>query len=260
MGKNQRYRALKIRKVLVSQPEPTSPHSPYAKLIEQTGVEFTFRQFIEVEPVWAFEFRKQRVDFSKFSSVILNSKTSVDHFFRICEELRYQPPESLHYYCLSESIALYLQRYIVYRKRRIFFGPDGKLESLLDQMEKNKGERFVFPVSNVQKPDQIRMLRKAGFRVTKAVLYNTVSSNLADLEIGQYDLLVFYSPYGIKSLMVNFPDFQQGETAIAAYGKNTQGTARQIGLRVDIPVPTIANPSMTDALQRFISEANGGKE
>lgn len=247
---------MKISRVLVSQPKPDSPDSPFVRLAELTGAAFDFRQFIRVEGVTTYEFRKQKIDLAKFPSVVFNSKTSVDHFFRICEEVRYTIPDSLRYFCLTENIALYLQKYIVYRKRKVFIAEGGALDSLIEQMQKYREERFLFPVSNVQKADQLRDIRKAGIRVTKAVLYNTVSSDIKDVDISSYDLLVFYSPFGIKSLFENFPEFQQGEIKIAAYGKTTHRAAKSAGLTINVPVPSPRFQSMTDALERFICEAN----
>lgn len=211
---------------------------------------------IHVEGVTAFEFRKQRIDFSKFVGVIFNSKVAVDHFFRLCTELRFQVPDTLLYFCISESIALYLQKYVTYRKRRVFISETGQIEGLLSEMLKHKEDKILFPASNVQSMDQIRELKKAGLHVKKAVLYNTVSSDVRDLDIGSFDMLVFYSPFGVTSFRENFPEYEQGETKIAVYGKNTQRAAKQGGLTVHVTAPTAKSPSLTDAIEAFIKEQN----
>lgn len=248
--------ALKISKVLVSQPKPSSAYAPYVKLEQSCGIEIVYRPLIHVEGVTAFEFRKQRIDFSKFVGVIFNSKVSIDHFFRLCTELRYQVPDSLLYFCISESVAFYLQKYVTYRKRRVFNATSGQMEEMLPEMLKHKNERLLFPVSNVQGPEQVRELKKAGLHIRKAILYNTVSSDVRDLDISTFDMLVFYSPYGVMSLKENFPDYEQYETAVAVYGKNTKRAAKQAGLRVDVEAPTEKNPSFTDAIEAFIRTQN----
>lgn len=247
---------MKISKVLVSQPEPTHSQSPFARLAEKTGVELTFRPFIQVEGVSSYEFRKQKVDFAKYSCVILTSRTAATHFFRMAEELRYQVPETIRYFCLNEPIALYLQKYIVYRKRKVFFTENGTIPELLKQMEKYKKERFLVPLSEVHSQELPKAMKKESIKFTKAILYRTVSSDLQDVDINKYDLLVFYSPLGIKSLQENFPDFKQEERIIAAFGKNTHAAVKSAGLDLQIPVPTPTCLSMTDALEEFILNAN----
>lgn len=247
---------MKISKVLVSQPKPTSAYAPYAKLEQSCGIEIVYRPLIHVEGVSAFEFRKQKVDFSKFVGVMFNSKVAIDHFFRLCTELRYQVPDTLLYFCISESVALYLQKYVTYRKRRVFSSESGAMEEMLPEMLKRKEERFLFPMSNVQGPEQMRELKKAGLHIKKAILYNTVSSDVRDLDIQDFDMLVFYSPFGVASLMENFPDYSQGDTKVAVYGRNTQRAAKQAGLKVDVMAPTSKCPSLTDAIEAFICEQN----
>lgn len=245
-----------ISKVLVSQPEPTHEHSPFARLSEKTGVEFVFRPFIRVEGLSAYEFRKQKVDITKCPFIIFTSRAAIDHFFRIAEELRYQVPDETRYFCLSEQIALYLQKYIVYRKRKIFFSEDGTEQGLIVTMDKYRNERFLFPTSEVFSQKVPRELKKEGIKYTKAVLYRTVSSDLSDVELSQFDMLVFYSPLGIRSLQENFPDFEQGDTIIAAFGKGTHAAVKAAGLALQIPVPTPRCLSMTDALEHYILEHN----
>ena len=252
-------KALKISRVLVSQPRPTSSHDPYVKLEQSCGVDIEYRPLIHVEGVTAFEFRKQRIDFSKFQGVVFNSKVAVDHFFRLCTELRYQVPDTLLYFCISESVALYLQKYVTYRKRRVFSSSSGKMEDVLPEMLKRKEEKFLFPVSNVQGPEQLRELKRAGLHIKKAILYNTVSSDIHDLDLHSFDMIVFYSPFGIASLLENFPEFVQKEIKIAVYGKGTHRAAKQAGLAVDVVAPTAKCPSLTDAIEEFICSYNKEK-
>ena len=248
---------MKIKRILVSQPQPDPTLPPFGKLAERTGVELVFRPFIHVEGVTSYEFRKQRIDLTKFPSVIFTSRTAVDHFFRLAEEIRYNVPETTRYFCNSENVALYLQKYTVYRKRKIFFPADGTMESLVKMMDKYKKERFLLPLADVHKPDVPKLLRKEGIRFTKVITHRTVSSDLSDVDISQFDLLVFYSPQGIKSLTENFPDFVQGDVSIAAFGATTHKAVKAAGLVLQVPVPTPTCKSMTEALEAYIGEQNG---
>ncbi len=246
---------MKIRKIIVSQPEPQSEKSPYLELANKNNLKIDFRPFIHVEGIASKDFRQQRVDILQHTAIIITSRTAVDHFFRICEEVRVTVPETMKYFCISESIALYLQKYIVYRKRKIFYGP-GTFIQLMDLINKHKNERFLVPLSDVHKPEIPKTLDKAKIKYTKAILYRTVSSNLSDLNGMDYDLLVFYSPSGIKSLFVNFPEFKQGDIKIAAFGPSTAKAVKEHGLRLDIEAPTPSCPSMTQALDDFIRKHN----
>lgn len=246
---------MKIRKIIVSQPEPQSEKSPYLELAQKNNLKIDFRPFIKVEGVSSKDFRRQRIDILHHSAVIFTSRTAVDHFFRICEEVRVNVPETMKYFCISESIALYLQKYIVYRKRKIFFGP-GTFAQLMDLILKHKNEIFLVPLSDVHKAEIPRSLDKAKIKYTKAILYLTLSSDLSDLHGMDYDVLVFYSPSGIKSLFKNFPEFNQGEIKIAAFGPTTAKAVKDHGLRLDIHAPTPSCPSMTQALDEFIRKYN----
>lgn len=246
---------MKIKKILVSQPEPQSEKSPYLELAQKHNLKFDFRPFITIEGVAAKEFRQQKVDILEHSAVVFTSKTAIDHFFRICEEMRVAVPEGLKYFCITESVALYLQKYIVYRKRKIFYG-NNTFQDLMDVILKHKEEKFLVPLSDIHKPEIPKTLDKAKLKYNKVILYKTISSNLTDLGQMSYDLLVFYSPSEIKSLFDNFPTFVQGEIKVAAFGPTTAKAVKDGGLRLDIQAPTPSCPSMTQALEEFIKKHN----
>jgi uroporphyrinogen-III synthase len=248
---------LKIKRILVTQPKPDTAKSPYFDLAEKNNVQVDFRPFIQVEGVSAKEFRQTRVQILEHGAVLFTSRTAIDHFFRISNELRLIIPDSMKYFCISEATAFYLQKYIVYRKRKIFYGA-GKFQDLIDVMKKHKEEKFLLPVSQINQPDILQLLDKAGYNYTKAIIYNTVSSDLSDLKEVNYDILVFFSPSGIQSLLQNFPDFAQEETKIASFGPTTAKAVLDAGLRLDIEAPTSEAPSMTMALEQFIKKYNKG--
>jgi uroporphyrinogen-III synthase len=246
---------LKIRKILVSQPEPATEKSPYFDLAEKHNLKIDFRSFIQIEPVEAKVFRKERINILDFSAVIFTSRTAVDHFFRICEEMRISVPDSMKYFCVSEATAFYLQKYIVYRKRKIFFGKS-RFDDLIEVMEKHKGEKFLLPLSDMHKPDIPKKLEKLKVEFQVAILYRTVASDLSDLLSVDYDILVFFSPSGIKSLFENFPEFIQNNTKIAAFGPTTAKAVKDAKLRLDIQAPLPEAPSMTMALDQYIKLSN----
>lgn len=248
---------MKIKRILVTQPKPDTAKSPYFDLAEKNNVQVDFRPFIQVEGVSAKEFRQTRVQILEHGAVLFTSRTAIDHFFRISNELRLIIPDSMKYFCISEATAFYLQKYIVYRKRKIFYGA-GKFQDLIDVMKKHKEEKFLLPVSQINQPDILQLLDKAGYNYTKAIIYNTVSSDLSDLKEVNYDILVFFSPSGIQSLLQNFPDFAQEETKIASFGPTTAKAVLDAGLRLDIEAPTSEAPSMTMALEQFIKKYNKG--
>ena len=189
------------------------------------------------------------------SAVIFTSRTAIDHFFRVCNELRITVPDSFKYFCISEATAFYLQKYIVYRKRKIFYG-EGKFSELVEIIKKHMDEKYLVPLSHIHKPEIPQLLDQAGVNYSKAILYRTVSSDLSDLKDVNYDILVFYSPSGIKSLLQNFPDFQQNETKIASFGPSTAQAVKEAGLRLDIQAPNPQAPSMTMALEQYIKKLN----
>ena len=246
---------MKIRKILVSQPEPNFANSPYYDLAVKNNLKIDFRPFIQVEGVSAKDFRKDRVNILNHTAVIFTSRTAIDHFFRIALELRLTIPDTMKYFCISEATAFYLQKYIVYRKRKIFFA-NGKFTDLIDILSKHKEENFLIPLSDIHKDEIPVLLEQAKINYTQAIMYRTVSCDLSDLKDVNYDILVFFSPSGIKSLMQNFPDFQQGEIKIATFGPATAQAVKDAGLRLDIEAPVPEAPSMTMALEKFITEFN----
>jgi uroporphyrinogen-III synthase len=246
---------LKIKKILVSQPKPSTPKSPYFDLSEKNNVKIDFRPFIQVEGVSSKEFRQQKINILDHTAVVFTSRTAIDHFFRICEETRVTVPDDMKYFCISEATAFYLQKYIVYRKRKIFHST-GKFPDLVEVIKKHKQEKFLVPLSDIHKPEIPNLLTKAKIKYTKAILYRTVSSDLSDLKDINYDVLVFFSPSGIKSLMQNFPDFEQKDTLIASFGPATAKAVKEAGLRLDIQAPMPQAPSMTAALEMYIKKHN----
>lgn len=246
---------MKVKTILVSQPEPQTENSPYFDLAEKNKVKIDFIPFIHVEGVEASEVRKQKVNVQSHTAVILTSRNAVDHYFRICEEMRFTVPNEMKYFCTSEAIAYYLQKYVVYRKRKIYFG-NNTFKDLVPLMKKHKDEKFLLPSSDVLKPEIPKLLKEAKIDYTRAIMYNTVSSDLSHLADVYYDILVFFSPSGIKSLMENFPDFEQNKTKIAAFGTSTHRAVKEAGLRLDIKAPTPKAPSMTMALEAHIKEVN----
>lgn len=247
---------MKVKTILVSQPEPANDKSPYSRLKEKHKLKIDFRPFIHIEGLSAKEVRLQKINFSDFDNVILTSRNAVDHFFRITDEMRYKVPDSTKYFCQSEAVAFYLQKYVVYRKRKIYVG-EKNINDLEAFFQKFKTEKFLLPTSDVLKPSIPDSLNKMGIDWTRLQLYKTVVSDLSDLRNVYYDVLVFFSPSGIESLLKNFPDFEQNETRIAAYGNATVLAADKAKLRIDIKAPTPETPSMTMAIEKYIS--NKGK-
>ncbi|TKG93541.1 uroporphyrinogen-III synthase [Puteibacter caeruleilacunae] len=246
---------MKIKKILVSQPEPSSSKSPYFDLAEKNNVKIDFRPFIQVEGVSSKEFRQTRIQILDHTAVIFTSRTAIDHFFRICQETRVTVPDTMKYFCISEATAFYLQKYIVYRKRKIFFGK-GTFANLVDILKKHLDENYLIPLSHIHKQEIPELLTAAKVKYTKAILYKTVSSDLSDLKDVNYDILVFFSPSGVKSLLKNFPEFEQNNTRIASFGPTTAKAVKDSGLRLDIQAPNPQAPSMTMALDQYIKKAN----
>jgi len=246
---------MKVKTILVSQPEPTAENSPFFDLIDKQKVKIDFRSFIHVEDVPCKEVRKQKIDLSNFSAVILTSRNAVDHYFRVADELRFKVPDAMKYFCQSEAVAYYLQKYVVYRKRKIYVGTRTFVD-LIPLIKKYKNEKFLLPSSDKLKDIVPVTLDELKVTWRQAIFYNTVVSDLSDLTDVKYDILVFYSPSGIESLLQNFPDFEQKNTRIAVFGNTTIEAATKAGLRVDIQAPTKESPSMTMALKRYIRDAN----
>ncbi len=246
---------MKIRKILVSQPEPLNPKSPYFDLAKKYNLKVEFKPFVQVEGIPAKDFRQQKINILDFSAVIFTSKTGIDHFFRICNELRIVVPDSMKYFCITENVAFYLQKYIIYRKRKIFYGK-AKFQDLIDVIVKHRNDNFFVPLSEPHNAEIPELLDKNSIKYTIGILYKTISSNFNDIKNFDYDILVFYSPSGIKSLKENFPDFVQGDIKIAAFGPTTACAVEQEGLRLDIDAPNPKAPSMTMALDNFLKDFN----
>jgi uroporphyrinogen-III synthase len=246
---------MKVKTILVSQPEPKMENSPYSKLIDKEKIKVDFRPFIHVEAVDAKSVRQQKIDPKEYTAIILTSRNAVDHFFRIAEEMRFKVPDSMKYFCQSEAVAYYLQKYVVYRKRKIYVGKR-QFSELVPLIKKYKDETFLLPSSDALKPDVPDTLDTLGISWKRGVFYKTVISDLSDLRNVYYDILVFFSPSGIESLLQNFPDFEQKETRIAVFGNSTVDAANGAGLRIDIKAPTPETPSMTMALQKYITSVN----
>ena len=246
---------LKVKSILVSQPAPDSEKSPYFDLSEKCKVKIDFRPFIHVEGVDSKEFRQQRLNLLDFDAVIFTSRNAVDHYFRIAEETRTTIPDSMKYFCISESTAYYLQKYVVYRKRKIFHGKQ-RFADLIDLIKKHKDSNFLLPCSDILRQNIPNMLKENNIKFECATLYRTVCSDLSDLRDVNYDVLVFFSPSGIKSLLKNFPEFKQNDTKIASFGNSTAKAVKEAGLRLDLQAPLPNAPSMTMALDLFIREHN----
>jgi uroporphyrinogen-III synthase len=244
---------VKIKSILISQPAPKNDRSPYFDLAKKHNLKIDFRSFIEVVGVSLKEFRKQKVNLLEHSAVILTSKTAVDNYFRLAEEMRINIPTSMKFFCLTETIAMYLQKYITYRKRKIFFG-ERSIDDIMDLLMKNRNEKFLLPVADIHKPHIANKLKAKKFAFTKAIMFKTVSSDLSDLAEVNYDVLAFFSPAGINSLFENFPDFKQNNTKIAAFGTSTTEAVEKSKLNIDIMAPTPEAPSMSRAIELYIKQ------
>jgi uroporphyrinogen-III synthase len=245
---------LKIKNVLISQPKPAEAEkSPYYLLAKKHKVNIDFRKFISIEGVTAVDFRKDKVSILDHPSVIFTSRNAVDHYFRMAKDMRLDIPDTMKYFCVSEAIAFYLQKYVTYRKRKIFYGR-GTFPGLIEILQKHKTETFLLPCSDVGKLDLSTLLDESEIKYTKAVMYKTVASNLSDIEIKNYEMLIFFSPAGVESLLSNFPDFVQGNTIIAGFGPTTTLAVEDLGLRLDIIAPTKTSPSMTMAIEEFFQK------
>ena len=253
---------MKIKNILVSQPQPVDiTKTPFADLMKKYGVNFTFEKFIKLEGVTASELRQNHIKLPDYTAVILSSRNAVDHFFRAAKEMRYAVPETLKYFCINESTALYLQRYVQYRKRKVFYG-NQKFEDLLEVIKKHKEENYLYCCSDISSDTAMDMLNEAKINVTKAVMFRTVSADLTKtININDYDMLVFFSPAGIESLKTNFPKFKQKEVAIGGFGDATCKAITDSGFNLDFRAPTQTAPSMTMAIEEFLAaEAKKNKK
>ncbi len=254
LSKNKE-RMKEVKSILVSQPEPSDHNSPYHALAEKYNLKIDFRKFIEIDPVDIKEFRKQKVNILDHTAVIFTSRNAIDHFFRLAQESKIEIPTDMKYFCISETTSNYLQKYIVIRKRKIFTG-ERTAQDLLAVIKKHKSEKFIFPCSNIRTDHIPDFLNENGFTWSEATIYNTVASDLSDLDNVTYDIIAFFSPSGIESLFTNFPDFKQNQTRIAAFGPTTAKAVTDSGLILDIKAPLPNAPSMTGALEVYIKEAN----
>ena len=245
-----------IKKILVSQPKPTSEKSPYYDIASKFDVELVFRPFIKVEGMSAKEFRTQKVSILDYTAIVFTSRHAIDHFFTLAKELRVNIPEDMKYFCVTETIALYIQKYVQYRKRKVFFGSTGRIDDLIPTMVKHKSEKYLVPMSDVHNDSLSLLLDSKKLIHKEVVMYRTVSNDFTPEEVKtfDYDMLIFFSPSGIEALTKNFPDFKQGEIAIATFGPTTAKAAREAGLRLDIEAPSEKYPSMTGALQHYLFE------
>ena len=243
-----------VKKILVSQPKPASEKSPYFDIASRFDVELVFRPFIKVEGLTSKEFRQQKVNISDYTAIVFTSRHAIDNFFKLAKELRVTIPEDLKYFCITETISLYIQKYVQYRKRKVFFGDTGKIEDLVPLMVKHKSERYLVPMSDVHNDSLSNMLDSKKLNHRECVMYRTVSNDFTEEEVAtfDYDMLVFFSPAGVNSLIKNFPNFDQGKIAIATFGPSTAKAVRDAGLRLDLEAPSDKYPSMTGALQHYL--------
>ena len=243
-----------IKKILVSQPKPTNEKSPYYEIAKQFGLELVFRPFIKVEGMSAREFRTQKVNILDYTAIVFTSRHAIDHFFSLAKEMRITIPEDMKYFCVTETIALYIQKYVQYRKRKVFFGTTGKVDDLLPTMVKHKTEKYLVPMSDVHNDSLTRLLDSKKLQHCEVVMYKTVSNDFSEEEVKNfdYDMLIFFSPSGIESLTKNFPNFEQGDIAIGTFGPATAKAVTDAGLRLDLEAPSDKYPSMTGALQHFL--------
>jgi uroporphyrinogen-III synthase len=243
---------MKIKSILVSQPEPNES-SPYMEIARKEKIRIDFKPFIHVEGVDAKELRTQKIDLAQYTGIIFTSKNAIDHYFRLAEEMRFAVPDSMRYICQSEAIANYLQKHIVYRKRKIAFG-ERTFADLIPLFKKYPSEKYILPASDVIGSDIQTVLDSSGIDWTKATMYKTVSSDLSDININEYDMLIFFTRQGIKSLRENFTNFDQGDVKIAVFGLTTEQAAKDAGLRIDLMAPSKETPSMTMAIEKYIRD------
>jgi uroporphyrinogen-III synthase len=245
----------KIKNILVSQPPPERENDPYLELAKKYNLKILFRKLFKIEGVPAKDFRQERINLLDYTSVIFTSKNAIDHYFRICCEMRVTVPVTMKYFCVSESVALYLQKYVLYRKRKISHGKQ-HFSEVVELMKKHKNEKFLLPTSDILKPEIPKLLDENKYTYKRIVFYNTIPNDLSDLDIKQFDMLIFFSPAGVKSLLYNYPDFKQGKILIATFGSTTTNAAKEAGFIIHIQAPTPKVPSMTMALEQFLDNAS----
>lgn len=249
-----------IEKVLISQPKPTSDKSPYYDLAKKYNLELNFHQFIKVEGVSVKEFRKNGIDLAQYMGVIMLSRNSVDHFFRICEELKFKVSPDMRYFCTTEAVALYLQKFIQYRKRKVFFSADGTPEGLIDVLAKFKDkEQFIMPVSEFTKNEITPLLKSHDVKFIESVMYRTVSNDLNNYNPNDYDLIIMFSPFGVEAVMNDWPEVKKKKIRVATFGATTTEAAKVAGMNVVIEAPTPQAPSMVTALDLYIKSISNNK-
>ena len=249
---------MKLAKILISQPKPASEKSPYFAIAKKYGVEIVFRPFIKVDAVSAKEFRAQKTNILDYTAVVFTSRHAIDHFFHLAQEMRVTIPEDMKYFCVTETVALYIQKYVQYRKRKVFFGNTGKIDSLLPAMLKRKSEKYLIPQSDVHTNEIAQLMDNNKLQHKEVIMYRTVSNDFSEEEIKNfdYDMMLFFSPTGVKALKKNFPNFEQGNIAVGAFGPATAKTVEDEGLRLDLEAPNKAFPSMTGALADYLKRHN----
>lgn len=245
-----------IKKILVSQPKPTTAKSPYFDIEQKFGVEIVFRPFIRVEALKPAEFRQQRVNILDYSAIVFTSRHAIDHFFQLCKEMRVAIPDDMKYFCITETVSHYIQKYVQYRKRKVFFGRTGKIDDMIPPMMKHKTERYLVPQSDVHTDDFANLLDTKKLTHREVVMFRTVSNDFAQDEAFDYDMLIFFSPSGITSLYKNFPNFKQGNVAIGTFGPTTARMAKEAGLTVNLEAPSAKYPSITAALHDYVRQTN----
>lgn len=246
-----------IKKILVSQPKPSSERSPYYDIAERLNVEIVFRPFIKVQGITPKEFRAQKISILDHTAVVFTSRHAIDHFFTLCKEMRVVIPEDMKYFCITETVALYIQKYVQYRKRKIFFGETGKIDDLVPLMAKHKTEKYFIPTSDVHTSQFGEMLDAKKLVHSEGIMYRTVSNDFQEGEPFDYDLLIFFSPSGIQALLKNFPDFKQDKISIGTFGPATAKAVQDAGLRLDFGAPSPEYPSITSALAAYVKKVNG---
>lgn len=251
----QNARIPKVKSILVSQPQPDNVRNPYHDIAKKYNIKIDFRPFIKVEGVNAKDFRQQKINLAEYTCVIFNSRYAIDNFFRLCADLRIEVPPTTKYFCISENIGVYVQKFIQLRKRKVFYG-NGRLTDLIPNITKFKDEKFLLPCTDKMQGDFINELNRLNIHIQEAIMFKTVSSDLSDLKDVNYDMIAFFSPYGVKSLFENFPSFEQKNTRIAAFGQSTQAAVRDANLRLDVEAPTATAPSMPGAIEDYIKKVN----
>ena len=246
-----------IKKILVSQPKPSSERSPYYDIAERMNVEIVFRPFIKVQGITPKEFRAQKISILDHTAVVFTSRHAIDHFFTLCKEMRVVIPEDMKYFCITETVALYIQKYVQYRKRKIFFGETGKIDDLVPLMAKHKTEKYFIPTSDVHTSQFGEMLDAKKLVHSEGIMYRTVSNDFQEGEPFDYDLLIFFSPSGIQALLKNFPNFKQDKSSIGTFGPATAKAVQDAGLRLDFGAPSPEYPSITSALAAYVKKVNG---